>query len=79
METRGREFYLIRRTATNDFFSNPGFTNEVLDATRYEQRDSAEAAALRLARSEGLAEPRALEVVEVRITVNEVRSTWQRY
>jgi len=78
METR--DFYFVRRTLANDYLRDTGFTKEILDATRYEQRSDAEEAALQLARSDKvLAQPRALETVQIKITLNEVSAMWQRY
>jgi hypothetical protein len=83
MEDSTREFFFVYRTATDDFYRGgepgtpPEFTKEILDAARYNDRDTAERIITSLARSrEDLRKPRALETAQVEISVQFETTHW---
>lgn len=79
-----REFYFVRRTDTRQFYRAPDastamdafYSDDVLDVSRYGDRQSAESAARDLSRfNNDLAKPGTLEIVQIRITIDELQAS----
>lgn len=71
-----REYYVIRRAPTGEYYSGSeqGWDNDILSSARFARRESAVSVATNLqGKTDDLRKSGVLEIVHVRITVEELR------